>query len=92
MTEFDTSLERLVARVHPVLDAVTMAGGQPTIVGGAVRDALLGLMATEIDIEASGLSIEALSAALSSVGRTNIVGQAFGVLRVDIPGVGTFDV
>ena len=39
-------------------------GGKPLLVGGAVRDAALGLPPKDLDVEVYGLSVDALSAAL----------------------------
>jgi tRNA nucleotidyltransferase (CCA-adding enzyme) len=51
-------------------------------VGGAPRDALLGLPATDFDLEVFGLEAEALMAALARFGTVNTVGEAFTVFKV----------
>lgn len=43
-----------------VLDACRAAGGRPLIVGGSVRDALLGDPSSDVDIEVHGAGMEAL--------------------------------
>ncbi|HEU4326441.1 MAG TPA: HD domain-containing protein [Roseiflexaceae bacterium] len=72
----------LVERVRPALDALTRAGGAPLIVGGAVRDALLGQQSKDIDIEVYGLSADAVVAALGPLGPVNAVGRSFGVIKL----------
>jgi len=72
----------LPAGVERLLAAVRQAGGRPYLVGGAVRDALLGLPVTDFDIEVHGLDVEPLRAALSALGGVDEVGQAFTVFKV----------
>ncbi len=52
------------------------------LVGGSVRDALLGIEQKDFDIEAYGVSYEELAVALSRWGRTDLVGKAFGVVKL----------
>ena len=47
-----------------LLDSLREAGGRPFVVGGAVRDALLGLPVKDFDVEVFGLSVESLKDAL----------------------------
>ena len=49
--------------------AVRAAGGRALIVGGWVRDALLGLDSKDLDIEVFGLSADRLKALLDARGR-----------------------
>ena len=65
-----------------LLDAVAAAGGRPYVVGGAVRDALLGLPVNDFDVEVFGLPGERLKDALASQGEVNAVGEAFTVYKV----------
>jgi len=62
--------------------ALRDAGGRAFLVGGAVRDALLGLPIKDYDLEAFGLAPEALRAVLDGFGRVDEVGQAFAVLKL----------
>jgi tRNA nucleotidyltransferase (CCA-adding enzyme) len=68
--------------VRRLLEVLRDAGGRPYLVGGAVRDALLGRATTDIDIEVFGLPLPQLKQALSQVGRVDAVGEAFTVLKV----------
>jgi tRNA nucleotidyltransferase (CCA-adding enzyme) len=52
------------------------------LVGGCVRDALLGLPQKDFDIEAFGVSYENLAVALARWGRTDLVGKSFGVVKL----------
>jgi len=65
-----------------VLDALRAAGGRPFLVGGAVRDAILGLSTTNLDVEVYGLPAERVRSVLSAAGRVDAVGQAFTVYKV----------
>lgn len=52
------------------------------LVGGCVRDALLGLPVKDFDVEVFGVSYEALSKALARHGRVDLVGRSFGVAKL----------
>jgi tRNA nucleotidyltransferase (CCA-adding enzyme) len=65
-----------------VAEAVARQGGRAILVGGYVRDRLLGIESKDIDIEVFGLSFEKLERLLSSLGEVIHVGKAFGVFRV----------
>ncbi len=56
--------------------------GRPRLVGGGVRDWLLGLEAKDFDIEVAGVDFEQLHRALAPFGATDIVGRSFGVIKV----------
>ena len=62
--------------------AVKAAGGRAFLVGGYVRDCLLGLDAKDADVEVFGLELAALQSLLGSFGRVLRVGESFGVLRL----------
>jgi tRNA nucleotidyltransferase (CCA-adding enzyme) len=61
------------------------------LVGGCVRDALLGAAGGDFDVEVHGVSLETLVEALGHFGRTDVVGRAFGVVKLALPGVGEVD-
>ena len=52
------------------------------LVGGCVRDALLGLTVKDFDVEVFGVSYERLAKALRQWGRVDYVGQSFGVVKL----------
>ena len=61
---------------------VSAAGGRTLLVGGYVRDRLLGLEPKDLDVEVFGLPLERVEAILAAVGEVITVGRSFGVLRV----------
>ncbi len=65
-----------------VARAVSLAGGRALVVGGWVRDGLLGRDQRDLDIEVHGLSPGALEALLARFGGVVQVGRAFAVLRI----------
>lgn len=70
-------------RVLNIARAVRDAGGRALIVGGGVRDRLLGAHAGhDTDIELFGIDEIAATRVLAAFGRVIPVGRAFGVLRV----------
>ena len=65
-----------------IVDAVDQAGGRALIVGGWVRDRLLGLESKDIDIEVYGIEATRLPALLEPLGRVDAVGASFTVYKV----------
>ena len=65
-----------------IANVVTENGGTAFLVGGAVRDALLGFPSKDEDVLVTGVPWSVLENALSSVGRVDAVGASFGVLKV----------
>jgi tRNA nucleotidyltransferase (CCA-adding enzyme) len=65
-----------------VARAVRNGGGRALIVGGWVRDRLLGREAKDIDLEVYGLEADALKALLARFGSVNAVGESFTVFKV----------
>lgn len=77
---------RLPPHLHAVLCALR-SPGRPRLVGGCVRDWLLGLEPKDFDVEVPGLSFEELHRRLSPFGSTDIVGRSFGVIKLRLEGV-----
>ena len=73
---------RLDPRSVEIAKAVRDAGGRAVVVGGCVRDHLLGVRSKDVDIEVFGLGVERLEALLARFGKVYTVGRAFGVFRV----------
>ncbi len=61
------------------------------LVGGGVRDWLLGIPNKDFDIEVFGVSYEQLAAGLAQWGRTDLVGRSFGVVKLTTGGGRTYD-
>jgi tRNA nucleotidyltransferase (CCA-adding enzyme) len=72
----------LPAGLTRLLRALSEAGGRPYLVGGAVRDALLGLTVKDFDLEVYGLPAQRLLALLTRHATVDAVGQAFRVYKV----------
>ena len=61
------------------------------LVGGCVRDWLLGIPHKDYDIEVFGLDYERLVAALQRWGKVDLVGRSFGVVKLTTKSRTTFD-
>lgn len=70
------------AALTDVAAAINQAGGRAVLVGGAVRDLLLGVDPKDLDIEVSGLEPDALRQVLvDHTGTADLVGESFGVYK-----------
>lgn len=65
-----------------IFDEIYQQGGRVLLVGGAVRDCLLGCLSSDLDFEVYHLSFEELQAILEKFGKVSFVGKSFGVLRL----------
>jgi tRNA nucleotidyltransferase (CCA-adding enzyme) len=65
-----------------LLAALRAAGGRPYVVGGAVRDKILGFPVKDFDVEVFGLPADRLEPLLAAHGRVDAVGQAFRVYKL----------
>jgi len=74
MTPLDTAIA--IAR------AAREAGGRALIVGGWVRDRLMGQASKDIDVEVYGIDAGRLKALLARFGSVNTVGESFTVYKV----------
>lgn len=73
----------LTPKVRRIFDLLTAGGAREALlVGGCVRDFLLGVNSKDIDLEVYGLSYEKIAAILSPHFRVEQVGKSFGVLKV----------
>lgn len=77
---------KLPSTLVAVLQAVR-AVGRPRVVGGCVRDWLLGLEAKDFDVEVPGVDFETLHRVLAPFGATDVVGRSFGVIKLRVDGV-----
>jgi tRNA nucleotidyltransferase (CCA-adding enzyme) len=80
-------LAQLPPPAHQLADAIIAAGGRAVLVGGAVRDHLLGIIPKDFDIEAYGLHANELTVALECVAKVHTVGKSFGVHKTKIGGM-----
>jgi tRNA nucleotidyltransferase (CCA-adding enzyme) len=74
-----------------ILTRLRARGHVAWIVGGAVRDALLGKPSKDVDIEVYGTTLDQLAAVLSDFGRVDMVGQSFGVIKLRDVGGSDYD-
>lgn len=75
----------------PVLAALVKVG-RPRLVGGCVRDWLLGLSPKDFDIEVGGTSFDALHSVLAPLGATDVVGRSFGVIKLRLRSGTEYDI
>jgi tRNA nucleotidyltransferase (CCA-adding enzyme) len=71
--------------INEVADAIRARGGHAYLVGGAVRDLVLGLPLKDVDIEVHNLSLDALASLLQEYGSVDYVGKTYGVLKLKDP-------
>ena len=69
------------ARAQVIAAAVRNAGGRALVVGGWVRDRIMGRESKDIDIEVFGVAPDALKTVLASLGRVETVGESFQVFK-----------
>ncbi len=80
--EFRIPDPKLREAQETICRAVATAGGRAYLVGGSVRDALLGEPAKDLDIEVFGLEPDTLRGLLGERFALDLVGQSFGVLKI----------
>jgi tRNA nucleotidyltransferase (CCA-adding enzyme) len=73
---------RIPEKILKLARAVSEAGGRALMVGGCVRDRLLGLGAKDWDVEVYGVEPASLRELLDRMGRVNVVGEAFTVYKL----------
>jgi tRNA nucleotidyltransferase (CCA-adding enzyme) len=73
--------------VSDLATAVRRAGGRALVVGGWVRDRLIGRDSANVDIEVFGIAPDRLRSLLEKFGRVEAVGESFQVYKL-----GTIDV
>lgn len=68
--------------VLKIAELVRAAGARALLVGGCVRDELLGVEPKDFDVECFGISAAALKAALAEDFELDLVGASFGVIKL----------
>jgi tRNA nucleotidyltransferase (CCA-adding enzyme) len=71
--------------LEEILRKLNASGHRPVVVGGAVRDALLGIPPKDFDIEIHNASYDTLSKLLGPYGRIDQIGRSFGVIKLSLP-------
>ncbi len=64
---------------------------QSYLVGGFVRDSILGRSSKDLDVEVFGVSYETLAKRLARWGRVDVVGKSFGVIKLTLSDAGAVD-
>lgn len=65
-----------------IFEEIYQQGGRVLLVGGAVRDCLLGCISSDLDFEVYHLSFAQLQDILEKFGVVSFIGKSFGVLRI----------
>jgi len=68
--------------VREIATLVRAAGGRALLVGGCVRDGLLGRAVSDLDVEVFGIDGEKLRELLSSRFDLDLVGASFGIVKL----------
>jgi tRNA nucleotidyltransferase/poly(A) polymerase len=76
----------LTPNTEKVLNQLEADGFTPYIVGGSVRDVIMGLDSKDVDIEVYGGQPESIAKSLKKIGHVDEVGKSFGVLKIAIDG------
>jgi len=71
-----------IKKIEPILREIIKNGGRPYLVGGTVRDLVLGREIKDIDIEVHAITLEELEKCLKKFGGVKLVGKKFGILRL----------
>jgi tRNA nucleotidyltransferase (CCA-adding enzyme) len=77
--------------LEQILRDLNAAGFRALVVGGAVRDALLGMEPKDFDIEVYSIAYDRLAGFLASYGRIDLVGKSFGVVKLFRSETGSVD-
>jgi tRNA nucleotidyltransferase (CCA-adding enzyme) len=75
-------MRRIPALVTDIAEACRASGGRAFLVGGGVRDHLLGRDVLDWDLEVFGIDEPRLAEILATIGRVDVVGRSFGVFKV----------
>lgn len=73
---------KIPEKVLKIARAVSHAGGRALLVGGCVRDRLMGEAPKDWDLEIYGVESSRLRELLSQFGTVNVVGEAFAVYKL----------
>ena len=82
----ETYTPELPGKLLQIVRDIRGAGGRAFLVGGWVRDALLGRDCRDYDIEVYDIGQDELVPILKKYGKTNLVGRAFGVIHLAMKG------
>jgi len=72
----------LLDNVTKLACTVANIGGRAMLVGGCVRDELMGVAAKDWDVEVYGVEAERLREIIAGFGEVNVIGEAFAVYKL----------
>lgn len=76
-------MKKIVEKILPILDTLRNEHCLPILVGGCVRDFLMGKeVSKDVDVEVYGTDYDRLSEKLSHFGKVDLVGKSFGVIKL----------
>ena len=75
-------MDELPEKVSSLARAINEAGGRALLVGGCVRDQLMGAQAKDWDLEVYHLDAARLREILDQFGSVNVVGESFTVYKL----------
>ncbi len=75
-------MSEIPEKVLALARAIRDAGGRALLVGGCVRDLIIGLQPKDWDVEIYGVDPASLRALLDQFGPVNVVGEAFTVYKL----------
>ncbi len=78
----DVSISKVPQKVIELSKAVRGCGGRAMLVGGCVRDELMGIDPKDWDLEVYGVDAERLREVVAGFGEVNIVGESFAVYKI----------
>ncbi|MBS1722845.1 MAG: HD domain-containing protein [Armatimonadetes bacterium] len=82
VTDLEIPIDRTL---QAILEELHGQGHQALVVGGAVRDAVMGVVPKDIDVEVYGIDYAALVQLLRKYGRADITGDSFQVVKLRTP-------
>jgi len=65
-------------------ELVKKENGNAYLVGGCVRDMIVGKISKDFDIEIHGLQAEKIEEIASNIGKVSDVGKSFGILKITL--------
>jgi tRNA nucleotidyltransferase (CCA-adding enzyme) len=72
----------MTERAREIAEVVRAAGGRALVVGGWVRDRVMGIDSKDVDIEVFGVPADTLRTLLEPFGRVESVGESFQVYKI----------
>ena len=76
-------MSEIPEKVAKLAESVRSNGGRAMLVGGCVRDEIMGIAHKDWDVEVYGVESAKLREILDSVGEVNVVGEAFAVYKIE---------